>query len=144
MDSAVVSSRADLLPAVPFTVMMKPGRLRLADGRLRFTSKDHELILDAPLGELHSASQAAIGIHVWHGQKRYRFAVGNRDRHAGPVDDVKLLASTWVAALETRIGTAPPGLTIRKPWPRWGWLVGVLALSVFFVAAVVIVVRLKS
>ena len=144
MDSAVIASRADLLPPIPFTVMMKPGQLRLADGRLRFTSKQHELLLDAPVAELHSVSQAAIGIHVWHGEKRFRFALGNRDRRAGAVDDVTALAASWVATLQPLIGNRPTGLTVRKPWPRWAWMVGILALSVFFVAAVVVVVRLKN
>jgi hypothetical protein len=49
-----------------------------------------------------------------------------------------------VAALQPLVGAPPAGLTVRKPWPRWAWMVAMLALSVFFVAAVVVVVRLKN
>jgi hypothetical protein len=144
MDSAVVTSRADLLPPIPLTVMMKSGELRLAAGRLRFTTKQHDLLLDAPVAELHSLAPAVIGIHLWHADKRYRFALGNRDRRAGAVDDVAALTAMWIAALQPLIGPVPAGLTVRKPWPRWAWMAGIVALSLFFVAAVVIVVRLKN
>jgi hypothetical protein len=140
---ATAASHAELLPAVPFTMMMKSGELRLAGDRLRFATDD-EVLLDAPLDELHSLAPAVIGIHIWHADKRFRFALGYRDRRTGGTDDVAALTSMWLDILLPLIGVPPAGVTVRKPWPRWAWVLGVIALSAFFIAAILIIFRLKN
>lgn len=138
---------------------MKPGQLQLARGRLRFTS-GHDLLLDAPVGELHSPSAAVMGIHIWHGTKRFRFALGRRDARAltpkadgsalrtpDQLDDTAgpaVVAQAWMAALSPLVGAAPAGLRVRAPWPRWAWSLGIIGLSLFFIAAVVVLVALKN
>lgn len=154
-----VSSHAYLLAPIPLTMAMKPGQLQLARGRLTFTS-GHDVLLDAPVGELHSPAIAVMGLHVWHGTKRYRFALGRRDARAvtpkadgtamrtpDHLDDAAgpaVVAQAWMDALGPLVGTAPAGLRVRAPWPRWAWMLGVIGLSLFFVAAVVVLVALKN
>ena len=138
-----VASAADLLPAVPFTVMMKSGELYLSGGRLRFTM-GVDVLLDAPVAELHSLAPAAIGIHIWHGAKRYRFALGSRDRRSPIAERSAAVTSMWMVALGPLIGPVPPGVTVRKPWPRWAWMLSVVALTAFFIAAVIVIVRIKN
>ncbi|MCU1393425.1 MAG: hypothetical protein JWM34_1853 [Ilumatobacteraceae bacterium] len=142
--AAAYASQADLLPPIPLTMMMKSGELRLAGQRLRFTDTKHELLVDAPVAELHSLERAVIGIHIWHGPKRYRFALGSRDRRTQSIAEVEAITEEWITILQPLIGTPPAGLTVRKPWPRWAWMLSVVALSAFFVAAVVVLVRLKN
>lgn len=167
MKSTVVSSQADLLPAIPLAIMMKSGRLRLANDRLRFVTTDHDVVLDAPVSELHSVATAVVGLHVWHDEKRYRFALGARGAApvkqkasktaAGPTSRVlndrgelddhsgtKVLAAAWVAALAPLVGSPPSGLQVRSPWPRWAWIAALMSVSAFFIVAVIVVVRLKS
>jgi hypothetical protein len=157
--STTVSSHAYLLPPIPLTMAMKPGQLQLARGRLTFTS-GHDVLLDAPVAELHSVSTAVMGLHVWHGTKRYRFALGRRDARAltpkadgsalrtpDQLDDAAgpaIVARAWADALEPVVGAPPSGLRVRAPWPRWAWLFGVVGLSLFFIAAVVVLVALKN
>lgn len=159
MPSIVTSSHAYLLPPIPLTMAMKPGQLQLARGRLTFTS-GHDVLLDAPVEELHSLATAVMGMHVWHGSKRYRFALGRRDARAltpradgsalrapDQLDDAAapaVVAAAWMGALGPLVASAPPGLRVRRPWPRWAWLVGVIGLSLFFVAAVVVLVAVKN
>ncbi len=159
MPSPVVSSHAYLLPPIPLTMAMKPGQLQLARGRLTFTS-GHDVVLDAPVRELHSLSVAVMGLHVWHGTERYRFALGRRDARAltpkadgtaartpDHLDDTTgpaVVAQAWMNALGPLVGTAPDGLRVRSPWPRWAWMLGVVGLSLFFITAVVVLVALKN
>ena len=124
-------------------MMMKSGELYLSGDHLRFTTGT-DVLLDAPVDELHSMSPAVIGIHIWHGEKRFRFALGNRDRRSPAAEQSRAVTEMWMAALQPLIGVAPAGLTVRKPWPRWAWMVGVFALTIFFVAAVIIIVRIKN
>jgi hypothetical protein len=35
-------------------------------------------------------------------------------------------------------------VTVRKPWPRWAWMLSVVALTAFFIAAVILIVRIKN
>ena len=159
MPSNTVSSHAYLLPPIPLTMAMKAGQLQLARGRLTFTS-GHDVLLDAPVNQLHSLAVAVMGLHVWHGAKRYRFALGRRDARAltpkadggalrtpDHLDDAAgpaIVAQAWVNALGPLVGQAPTGLRVRAPWPRWAWLLGVMGLSLFFIAAVVVLVALKN
>ena len=159
MPSDSVSSHAYLLPPIPLTMAMKAGQLQLARGRLTFVS-DNDVLLDAPVADLHSPSVAVMGLHIWHGRKRYRFALGRRDARAltprsdgstlrtpDHLDDAAgpaAVAEEWMEVLAPIVGMAPPGLRIRAPWPRWAWMLGVVGLSLFFIAAVVVLVSLKN
>ncbi|MCU1368804.1 MAG: hypothetical protein JWN39_4443 [Ilumatobacteraceae bacterium] len=138
-----VASAADLLPAVPFTVMMKTGELYLSGGRLRFTV-GVDVRLDAPVAELHSLAPAVMGIHIWHGPKRYRFALGNRDRRSPLAEQSAAVTAMWMDALQPLVGSAPAGVTVRTPWPRWAWILSVVALTAFFIAAAFVIVRIKN
>ena len=54
MPTAVLSTPAELLTRVPVTTLMKQGELRLSGNRLSFTTLTGEVILDAPIEEIHS------------------------------------------------------------------------------------------
>lgn len=65
---------------VPITLGMRPGAMRLANGRLRYTRKFRNRVLfDAPVQEFHSFARSSwgTGFHLWHGTTRYRFAAYN-------------------------------------------------------------------
>ena len=47
MESSAVASPADLLATVPIALIVKSGVLRLANGRLSFTSPGGVVLLDA-------------------------------------------------------------------------------------------------
>lgn len=157
--TAVVSSHAYLLPPIPLTMAMKPGQLQLARGRLTFTS-GVDVLLDAPVSELHSPAAAVMGMHIWHKDKRYRFALGRRDARAltprsdgaavtmpGHLDDSAgpaVLGAAWIATLTPLVGSPRAGLRVRAPWPRWAWMLGIVGLSLFFIAAVLVLVAVKN
>lgn len=124
MDPSVVVSPADLLARVPVAMLVKSGELRLADDRLRFTVPPGKVLLDAPVSELHSVARAVTGIHVWHNDKRLRFAFGKgNDR-----------ADAWVAALVPLVGRPPSGTHVRAPWPMWAWVLSLVGAIVVILA----------
>ena len=133
MDPSIVASPADLVARVPVAIFIKSGELRLADDRLRFTVSPDEVLLDSPVAELHSVARAVTGIHVWHSDRRLRFAFGKGNERA----------DAWVAALAPLVGRPPSGTHVRPPWPMWAWvlslvgvLVAILAVGVGFASIV--------
>ncbi len=70
---------AEFLRWLPITLVSSSGTLRLADGRLSFTTDlRHKVLFDVPVGEIHSVSRSMNnGLHLWHGPNRYRLAAGN-------------------------------------------------------------------
>ncbi len=125
MESSAVASPADLLATIPIAQIVKSGDLRLADGRLSFTSPGGLVLLDAPVEELHSVAKAAIGIHVWHRDKRFRFSFGKEN---------PTRADSWVNTLAPMVGSAPAGQKVRRPWPAWAWLASLIGTVVGLLA----------
>lgn len=76
-DGAVLESVAWLSfgrgdpPGLLARPLAKQGLLRLADGRLSFTTKNGVVTFDRPLAELHSCAPCELGagIDVWEGLK---------------------------------------------------------------------------
>ncbi len=158
-DDGGVESAAELLRTVPISLFSVSGRLCDDGERLTFRGGLRDrLLLDAPVAELHSvAAMGSMGLHVWHGEDRYRFTLGSPS--AGSVttgsdvaDGVGAVArlpaaaredrrnrgaaATWLARLQTRAGEPPPGLRVRPPWPGWMWWVGILGAVVVLLAAI--------
>lgn len=71
--------QAEFLRWLPISLVSSSGKLRLADGRLSFTTDlRHKVLFDVPVGEVHSVSRSMNnGLHLWHGPTRYRLAVGD-------------------------------------------------------------------
>ena len=123
-----------MLGTVPVMFLMKSGELRLDGGRLRFTAEDGSSPLDAPVGELHSVAKSMMGIQVWHGSQRFRFAF-TRSNRGKPPAEIREIADSWVRLLEPVEGTPPPDVSIRAPWAMWMW--GVAILGILLVVLVI-------
>ena len=135
MNSALVTSPAELLARLPITTFMKSGTLRLANDRLTFTTDNGEVEFDAPLSEFHSVSLAATGIHLWHINRCLKFAFRGENRH---------FAATWIATLKPIIGTPPVGLRVAAPWPKWAWTLALIGITLLLVAAIAALTTLNS
>ena len=134
MPTAVLSTPAELLTRVPVTTLMKQGELRLSGNRLSFTTLTGEVILDAPIEEIHSVVPAATGIHVWHNAQCLRFAF--RVNRAN--------AATWVNVLTPVMGSAPAGLRVRPPWPKWMWMLAVIAGTAVLVMLIIALTKINN
>ncbi len=158
-------SPALLLRKVPIAVGAPAGRLRLAGGRLTFTKSKGGVIVDLPVAELHSVSASSIGLVVWHGTRRYRFAVGpgNTAIHGtGAIggalaiaqlpDEIKAyrtgvaMIAAWVDAIKAQAhGVPPDGLKIHKPWGTVKTVLVVVAgATVVVVGTIVLALVLTS
>ena len=158
-------SRALLLRKVPIVIGATSGRLLLSGGRLTFTKSKGAVIVDLPVAELHSVSASSIGLIVWHGTRRFRFAVGpgNTAIHGtGAVGGVLAIAqlpgeikayktgvamiAAWVDAIKAQAhGVPPDGLKIHKPWGTVKTVLVVVAgATVLVVGPIVIALVLTS
>ncbi len=134
MPATVVSTPAELLTKVPIATLMKQGDLRLAGSRLTFTTFTGEVVLDAPIEEIHSVVPAATGIHVWHNRRCMRFAFRTN----------RALAATWVATLTPVMAPAPEGLRIPAPWPRWMWMLAVIGGTAVLVMLIIALTKINN
>jgi hypothetical protein len=156
---------------VPLTVGFRSGTMRLADGRLTYTrTRKHRVVFDAPVGEFHSFAPSSwgTGFHLWHGATRHRFSL----YHPVPpvelapevpdwVEDVndfgrslqmqaisRAEVDRWHDALVPVIAPqAPPGLRVRPPLSRAGFLGAALGFAVsmtLVVAAIVTAIVLAG
>ena len=131
---AVLSTPAELLTKVPVATLIKQGDLRLAGGRLTFITESGEVVLNAPVDEIHSVVSAATGIHVWHNTRCLRFAFkANR-----------ALAATWVATLTPVTGSAPAGLRVPAPWPKWMWILAVIGGTAVLVMLIIALTKINN
>ena len=135
MNSAVVTTPAELLTRVPVTTFMKAGDLRLANHRLTFITSVGEVVLDAPLNEMHSVAPAATGIHIWHGDRCLRFAFRREARQ---------FAAMWLATLSPVVGSPPPGLRVAAPWPKWAWLLAVVGITAVLIVAIAVLTSVMN
>jgi hypothetical protein len=153
-------TKADLLGAVPITLLMKRGQLRLADGRLSFTRSNNRVVFDAPMSEIHSVDKSSFGITLWHGTTRYRFAIGQKYRAGassgiplvaevaavGAIEDyrdARLGADVWVSMLRPLAGPAPQGVEVKASWPTWKTMLVILGgacIIVFGIVAIALIV----
>ena len=143
MPPGAVVSPADLVGAVPLTFLTATGELRFDAGRLRFTDSRGVARLDAPIEELHSITRSAMGMHAWHGDRRYRFAFFRASRDRRKPQEAKRLADSWVTLLTPLSGEPPAGVLVRRPWPVWAWVLVIssLLLGILLLAAVLIQAR---
>jgi hypothetical protein len=148
---------AELIGAIPITLFMRSGQLCLDDDRLSFRTR-RKVVFDAPVGELHSVRGVARrGVHVWHGDRRYRLMFGPLsggrtqtvdgvyDAISAPSDVLRSLTGDaigrylrddWLARLEPLVGTAPAGLEVKPPWPVWAWWLAVVGATLVIIAAI--------
>jgi hypothetical protein len=148
---------------VPLTFGLRSGTMPLADGRLTYArTRKHRVVFDAPVGEFHSFARSSwgTGFHLWHGATRHRFSLYHpvMPVEFGPevpdwVEDVNHFGRSlqmqamsraevdrWHDALVPVIAAqAPPGLRVRPPLSRAGFLAAALgfAVSVTLVVAAI-------
>jgi hypothetical protein len=140
---------------VPVTIGLRSGTMRLADGRLRYTRRfRRRVVFDAPVGEFHSFARSSLGtgFHLWHGGTRHRFVVYHPvvpvTAGAGLAADLVEGVSTvrqglaaqarsqrdvesWEQALVPVIAAAPPpGVRVRPPFSRRGYILAALAFAI--------------
>jgi hypothetical protein len=149
---------------LPLTFGLRSGTMRLADGRLMYIrTRKQRVVFDAPVGEFHSFARSSwgTGFHLWHGTTRHRFSLFHPVLPAelGPdvpdwAEDVdhfgrsltmqalsRAEVDRWHDALVPVIaGHAPPGLRVRPPLSKIGFLAASLgfAVSVTLVVAAVV------
>jgi hypothetical protein len=148
---------AELLGTIPITLFMRSGQLCLDEDRLSFRTR-RKVVFDAPVGELHSVRGVARrGVHLWHGDQRYRLMFGPLttgrtqtgdavfDAVSAPGDLARSLTADalgrhvrddWLARLEPLAGTAPAGVEVKGPWPVWAWLLAVVLATLVIIAAI--------
>jgi hypothetical protein len=168
--TAVIEGSVDYV-VVPLTVGMRPGTMRLADGRLVYARKRKQrVVFDAPVGEFHSFARSSwgTGFHLWHGATRHRFSLYQPvpPVELGPdvpdwIEDVDQFSRSlavhavsraqvdrWYDALVPVIApTAPPGVTVRPPLSRAGFFAAALGFAVsmtLVVAAIVTAIVLAT
>jgi hypothetical protein len=156
-DDVVFETKAMSMRWVPLTLFASNGLLRLDHGRFTFSTRHGAPKLDTAASELHSvAPMMSRGIHVWHGSRRFRFAMGapsvplapGLDPLLGPnqafetsqelaalpgvlsADQQKRRdTATWIALLREREASPPSDVSVRPPWPTWTWIAGPLAAA---------------
>jgi hypothetical protein len=148
---------AELLGTIPITLFMRSGQLCLDEDRLSFRTR-RTVVFDAPVGEIHSVRGVARrGVHIWHGDRRYRLMFGplttgrtqtgdaTFDALSAPGDMGRALTADaigryvrddWLARLEPLAGAAPVGVEVRRPWPTWAWWLAVVAVTLVIIAAI--------
>ncbi|HSL59277.1 MAG TPA: DUF4339 domain-containing protein [Acidimicrobiales bacterium] len=159
-----VAGRGD--PQAPaMRVLNKMGTLRLADGRLSFTTPRGTVRFDAPVSELHSPAPAEGGaaLELWEGATRHRMlfagsselgmpsapafggVVGLAETASGVSTALahhkgaKATVSGWLELLEPRVATAAPE-DVRVRGPRTGVLYWLLfSWKLLFLLAVMAV-----
>ena len=150
-------SPASLTGRVPISLFMKDGTLTLAEGRLSYATK-RRTVFDHPVDEFHSlAPSAAVGFHVWHGDRCYKFIPAYspvHQLHSGS-DAVNLAVnaarlgkaveadrrmkgarSEWFDVLEPLIGRPPAGVKVRKPWPTWAIWASIVAVALVIMGVI--------
>src|SRR4051794_27266578 len=152
---------AELLGSIPITLFMRSGQLCLDDGRLSFRTR-RTVVFDAAVGEIHSVRAVARrGVHLWHGDRRYRLMFGPLttgrtqtgdavfDAVSAPGDVGRALSADaigrsvrddWLARLEPVAGLAPEGLEVAAPWPVWAWWLAVVGATLVLIALITAVV----
>jgi hypothetical protein len=156
-------SESERLRWLPINIAAQSGYLRLEAGRLTFRTDFRErIVFDIPANEIHSvAPMTSMGLHFWHDTTRYRFSTGVAVPASHPVTgsdlgnvvaraaalpaalahdtDRKLENRAWLDLLSEHACEPPPGLRVRKPWPRWTWAVGVLLAAAVLIGGIVAV-----
>ncbi len=154
------ASPAMRLRAIPITMFATDGTLSLTDGRLVFAKSRRRVVLDIPLHQMHSVMSSPMGFHIWHGQRRLKFATGEMPTtSAGGISGVgamglgvataqtraalaeyrasKDLRDNWVSVLTPLVGARPTGLRVRKPWPLWALLLTTVAVALAIIGGIV-------
>jgi hypothetical protein len=149
---------------LPVTFGLRSGTMRLADGRLTYTRQRKQRVeFDAPVGEFHSFARSSwgAGFHLWHGATRHRFSLYHPvpPVELGPevpdwVEDINHFSGSltmqaisraevdrWHDALVPMIAPQPPpGVRVRPPLSRAGFVAASLsfAVSVTLVVAAIV------
>lgn len=162
MNTPAHSTTASMLRKVPITATTIDGVLTLDDGRLSFATR-RRTYFDHPVGEFHSVAPAAhVGFHLWHGERRYRFVPGPElvsgvntggtalDLAAGVAQAtaaqrrMRDARDHWLHVLGPLVGSPPPGVTVRPPWPTWATWASVVTITVVLIAVITAVVVLAG
>jgi hypothetical protein len=152
------STDASLLGKVPITLFMRDGTLALDDGRLSFRTR-RATVFDHPVGEFHSfAPSASVGMHIWHADRCYKFvpkwdAVHSINTSSSLVDvavnaaqmpralrndrQMRDAREEWAEVLGPLLGTPPPGVKVRAPWPTWAVWVSIVVVTMVIAAVIV-------
>ena len=152
------SSDASLLGKVPITLFMRDGTLELAGGRLSFRTR-RSTVFDHLVGEFHSlAPSASVGMHLWHADRCYKLipkwdAVNSINTSNSLVDvavnaaqmpralenDRRMRDSRdeWAAVLVPLLGSPPPGVKVRAPWPTWAIWLSVIGATLVLAACII-------
>lgn len=157
----VFETSAELLRWVPISPASTSGKLKLDGDVLSFTTAIRgRVVFEAPVSEFHSvAPMTTLGLHIWRGTTRYRFAIGavvtpvhgvsGNDAvdgllAAASIPAVKArdarnrsLAAQWMELLEPRVGPRPSSVKVRRPWPFWTWIAGVVGAAVAVIGGLV-------
>jgi hypothetical protein len=103
---------------------VKPGILRLVDGRLTFVREDGTVMFEGPVSEFHSIEkcETGLGFDICQGSARHRLLMDDPDRatdvasHAVVVRGAKPVRGQWMELLAPLVAPAPPpGVHARKP-----------------------------
>ena len=115
-------------------------------GRLTFVADNGEVLLDAPINELHSVGITEMDrtLEVWQGDTRHRISLAPEGVYLGNLVGgfvPATLAGQWRDYLLPLVGTPPPGVRVKKPLSRAAniWLGVVVALVVLVLLAVAMV-----
>lgn len=113
--------------------------------RLAFIADDGEVLLDAPVSQLHSVGLAEMNqtLEIWQSDKRYRISLAPEGVLMGNIVgefQPRTLAVQWHDYLQPLQGSPPPGVHVKKPLSRGAniWLGVALALVVLVVVFVVV------
>jgi len=160
MAKAMFETDAEQLRWVPISLVSTSGKLRLENDVLSFrTAIRKRVVFEAPVSEFHSvAPMTKLGLHIWLGAKRYRFTIGALTAvHASGTNDVldgvlaaasipaakahddhnKSLTAQWIELLQPRIGPVPSSVKVRRPWPFWTWIAGIIGATAALVGVIV-------
>ena len=128
---------------------VRAGVLRATSGgphdRLTFTADDGEVLLDAPISELHSVGLAEMNgtLEVWQASQRHRISLAPGGVLAGNIVGEfapTSIAMQWRDYLLPLVGEPPAGVKVKKPLSRAAniWLgVGISLVILIVVLAAV-------
>ena len=126
---------------------VRPGLLKATSGlamdRLTFVADNGEVLVDAPISQLHSVGLAEMNrtLEFWDGDKRHRISLAPEGVLMGNIVgefQSNSLATQWYDYLVPLVGSPPQGVKVKKPLSR-GATIG-LAFPIAFAVLVVVII----
>ncbi len=129
---------------------VRAGVLRATSGtpadRLTFTTDDGQVLLDAPISELHSVGLAEMNgtLEVWQADRRHRISLAPGGVLAGNIIGEfapQSIAMQWRDYLLPLVGDPPAGVKVKKPLSRAAniWLGVGISLVILIVVLVAVI-----